>query len=140
MVGSDRERPRSERLAGLVSDGRACEDAGVASFWIAQVPGYLDALTAAALLGQSTTRIEIGTAVVPVQTRHPLIMAQQVLTTQAACGGRLTLGVGDSHHWIIDGQLGLPYEKPARLVSDYLGVLQPSLAGPGLVDVENESF
>jgi F420-dependent oxidoreductase-like protein len=140
MVGSDRERARPERLAGLVSDGRACEDAGFASFWIAQVPGYLDALTAAALLGQSTTRIEIGTAVVPVQTRHPLIMAQQALTTQAACAGRFTLGVGASHHWIIDGQLGLPYEKPARLLADYLGVLQPGLAGPGLVDVENESF
>jgi F420-dependent oxidoreductase-like protein len=140
MVGSDRERPRSQRLAGLVSDGRACEDAGFASFWMAQVPGYLDALTVAALLGQSTTRIEIGTAVVPVQTRHPLIMAQQALTTQAACAGRFTLGVGASHHWIIDGQLGLPYEKPARLLADYLGVLQPGLAGPGLVDVENQSF
>lgn len=140
MIGSDRERPRAERLAGLISDGRACEDAGFASFWIAQVPGYLDALTAAALLGRSTTRIEIGTAVVPVQTRHPLIMAQQALTTQEACAGRFTLGIGASHHWIIDGQLGLPYEKPARLLADYLDVLGPGVSGPGPVDVENKSF
>src|SRR5438270_716803 len=118
MVGTDHERPRRERLAGLVADGCAAEAAGFASFWLAQVPGYLDALTVAALLGQSTSRIEVGTAVVPVQTRHPLIMAQQALTTGVACSGRFTLGVGASHHWIIDGQLGLPYEKPARLLAD----------------------
>lgn len=64
MVGSDKERPRSDRLTGLLDDGRAAEAQGFASFWIPQVPGYLDALTAAALLGQVTERIEIGTAVV----------------------------------------------------------------------------
>ncbi len=36
--------------------------------------------------------------------------------------------------------LGLPYERPARLMADYLDVLAPALAGPGPVDVENESF
>ena len=60
-------------------------------------------MTAVALLGQVTDRIEIGTAVVPMQTRHPLIMAQQALTTQVACAGRFTLGLGPSHHWIIYG-------------------------------------
>lgn len=140
MVGSDRERARAERLAGLLADGRACEDAGFASFWLPQVPGYLDALTAAAVLGQSTTRIEIGTAVVPIQTRHPLIMAQQALTTQSACTGRFSLGLGASHHWIINGQLGLPYDRPARMLVDYLDVLQAALSGPGQVTVENESY
>lgn len=105
-----------------------------------QVPGYLDALTAVALLGQATTRIEIGTAVVPIQTRHPLILAQQALTTQSACTGRFALGLGASHHWIIDGQLGLPYDKPARLLGDYLEVLQAALSGPGEVTVENKSY
>jgi F420-dependent oxidoreductase-like protein len=105
-----------------------------------QVPGYLDAMTAVALLGGVTDRIEIGTAVVPIQTRHPLIMAQQALTTQIACGGRFTLGLGPSHHWIIDGQLGLPYERPARLVRDYLEVLNSAFAGPGAVDVDNDSY
>ena len=71
MVGSDKERSRADRLAGLLADGKAAEDDGFASFWIPQVPGYLDAMTAVALLGQVTERIEIGTAVVPIQTRHP---------------------------------------------------------------------
>ena len=140
MVGSDKERSRADRLAGLLDDGRAAESDGFASFWIPQVPGYLDAMTAVALLGQVTERIELGTAVVPIQTRHPLIMAQQALTTQVACAGRFTLGLGPSHHWIITDQLGLPYDRPAALVRDYLDVLDAAFAGPGPVEVDNDSY
>jgi F420-dependent oxidoreductase-like protein len=140
MVGSDKERSRADRLAGLMEDGRTAERDGFASFWIPQVPGYLDAMTAVALLGQVTERIEIGTAVVPIQTRHPLIMAQQALSTQVACSGRFTLGLGPSHHWIISDQLGLPYDRPAVLVRDYLEVLTAAFAGPGAVAVENENY
>ena len=140
MVGSDKERSRADRLSGLLADGKAAEDEGFASFWIPQVPGYLDAMTAVALLGHVTERIEIGTAVVPIQTRHPLILAQQALTTQVACSGRFTLGIGPSHHWIISDQLGLPYEQPARLVRDYLDVLDAAFAGPGAVAVDNDNY
>ncbi|MGV0645712.1 TIGR03564 family F420-dependent LLM class oxidoreductase [Mycolicibacterium sp. XJ2546] len=140
MIGSDKERSRADRLSGLLDDGKTAESDGFASFWIPQVPGYLDALTAVALLGTATERIEIGTAVVPIQTRHPLIMAQQALTTQMACAGRFTLGIGPSHHWIITDQLGLGYERPAGLVRDYLDVLQAAFAGPGEVVVTNDSF
>lgn len=140
MIGSDKERSRADRLTGLLDDGKAAERDGFASFWIPQVPGYLDAMTAVALLGQVTERIEIGTAVVPIQTRHPLIMAQQALTTQVACSGRFSLGLGPSHHWIITDQLGLPYDKPALLVRDYLDVLDAAFAGPGPIAVDNNSF
>ncbi|MDT5219900.1 MAG: hypothetical protein QOF15_2005 [Mycobacterium sp.] len=140
MVGSDKERSRADRMAGLIEDGIRAESAGFHSLWMPQVPGYLDAMTAIALLGQATSRIELATAVVPIQTRHPMIMAQQALTTQVACGGRFTLGIGPSHHWIVKGQLGLPYDRPAHLVRDYLDVLAASFAGAGSVHVENESY
>ena len=140
MVGSDKERTRADRLAGLIDDASSAEAAGFSSFWFPQVPGYLDALTAMALLGRATSTIELGTAVVPMQTRHPMIMAQQAVTTQEACGGRFTLGMGPSHDWIIDGQLGIPYDRPVRMVRDYLDVLLAAFAGPGAVDVDNDSF
>lgn len=140
MIGSDTERPRPERLGGLVDDVRAADRDGFTSMWIPQVPGYLDAMTAIALAGHETEHIELGTAVVPIQTRHPIAMAQQALTTQLACQGRFTLGLGPSHHWIVGDQFGLPYERPAALVRDYLEVLRAAFAGPGQVDVENERF
>jgi F420-dependent oxidoreductase-like protein len=140
MVGSDKERSRSERVAGLIDDARGFDRAGFSSLWLPQIPGYLDALTAIAAIGPVTQRIELGTAVVPIQTRHPIAMAQQALTTQALCAGRLVLGLGPSHHWIVQDQLGLSYQRPAALVRDYLQVLGAAFAGPGPVDVENDSY
>jgi F420-dependent oxidoreductase-like protein len=140
MVGSDTERRRNERLTGTVEDAQRAERDGFASFWFPQIPGYLDAMTAVTLMGQGTERIELGTAVVPIQTRHPVALAQQALTTGLACNGRFTLGLGPSHHWIIQDQLGLSYDRPAHLVRNYLQVVNAALPGPGPVDVENELF
>ena len=139
MIGPERGRYRT-KVEKLREDGRWADQAGLASVWIPQIPDELDALTVAALVGTDTDRIEIGTAVVPVQPRHPIALAQQALSVQAVCEGRLTLGLGVSHHWIIDEMLGLPYEHPARTMRSYLEVLDVALAGPGPVDVENEHF
>jgi F420-dependent oxidoreductase-like protein len=139
MVGPERGR-YSTKVERMVADATWAEEAGLASLWIPQIPDDFDALTAAVLIGSATSRIEIGTAVVPIQPRHPVVLAHQVLSTQAVCEGRLTLGLGVSHHWVIDEMLGLPYERPAATMRDYLDVLDRALAGPGMVDVENERF
>jgi F420-dependent oxidoreductase-like protein len=139
MIGPERGRYR-EKVDKLVAGAEAAEAAGFTSIWVPQIPDEFDALTAVALMARATTRVEIGTAVMPIQTRHPVAMAQQALAVQAVCEGRFTLGVGPSHHWIVDEMLGLPYERPARLVRDYLEVLNAAFAGPGPVDVENDSY
>ncbi len=139
MIGPERARYRT-KVERLLTDARWAEEAGLATVWIPQIPDEFDALTAAALVGAATTRIEVGTAVVPVQPRHPIVLAQQALSVQAVCDGRLALGLGVSHHWIIDEMLGLPYERPVPTMAAYLDVLDQALRGPGTVDVENEWF
>jgi F420-dependent oxidoreductase-like protein len=139
MVGPERGRYRS-KVARLRADARWAEEAGLASVWVPQIPDDFDALTGAAIAGAETSRIEIGTAVVPIQPRHPIALAQQALSVQAVCEGRLALGLGVSHHWIIDEMLGLPYERPVPTMRAYLEVLEPALAGPAVVQVENEMF
>src|SRR5437588_3307416 len=139
MVGPERGR-YATKVERMQADVRWAEEAGLATVWIPQIPDEFDALTAVALVGDSTTRIEIGTAVVPIQLRHPIALAQQALSTQAVCGGRLTLGLGVSHHWIIDEMLGLPYEKPVLTRRSYLDVLHRALAGAGQLRVEDELF
>jgi F420-dependent oxidoreductase-like protein len=139
MIGPERGRYR-EKVPKLISDARAAEQAGFASIWVPQIPNDFDALTMVTLMGGATTRIEIGTAVIPIQSRHPIAMAQQALSTQAVCEGRLTLGLGASHHWIVEDMLGLPYERPAHQMRNYVEVLNAAFAGPGSVDVENESY
>lgn len=139
MVGPETRRYHA-KVDQLVGDARAAEELGFATAWVPQLPQDFDAMTAAALMGRETTTIELGTAVVPLQSRHPIALGQQALSVQAVCDGRFRLGVGPSHHWIVGSMLGLPYEKPARLVADYLDVFDAMFSGPGPVDVENDSF
>jgi F420-dependent oxidoreductase-like protein len=139
MIGPE-GRNYAGKVDRLCSDAREADEAGFATAWIPQIPNDFDAMTAVAIMGRETSRIELGTAVVPLQSRHPVALGQQALSTQAVCGGRFSLGVGPSHHWIVDDMLGLPYEKPAQVVEDYLDVFDAMFAGPGPVDVENDRF
>jgi len=139
MLGPERGR-YGTKVERLRADARWAEEAGLASAWIPQIPDDFDALTAATLVGAETSRIEIGTAVVPIQPRHPIALAQQTLSVQAVCQGRLALGLGVSHHWVIDEMLGLDYDKPVATMRAHLDVLDQALAGPGMVDVENDLF
>ena len=139
MLGPERGR-YATKIERMLEDARWAEEAGMAAVWIPQIPDDFDAMTAATLVGRETSRLEIGTAVVPVQPRHPIALAQQALSTQAACEGRFSLGLGVSHHWVIDEMLGLPYEKPVATLRAHLDVLEQAFAGPGMVDVENDLF
>ena len=86
MVGPERGR-YATKIERMLADATWAEEAGLSSVWVPQIPDDFDALTTATLIGVNTTRIEIGTAVVPVQPRHPIALAHQALSTQAVCGG-----------------------------------------------------
>lgn len=101
---------------------------GFDSYWMSHIFTF-DALTVLALAGARTSRIELGTSVVPVYGRHPFALAQQALTAQAATNGRLTLGIGLSHHVVVENMWGMSYEQPAAYMREYLSVLNPLLRG-----------
>jgi alkanesulfonate monooxygenase SsuD/methylene tetrahydromethanopterin reductase-like flavin-dependent oxidoreductase (luciferase family) len=128
MIGPERG-DSARKVTRMLDDVAWAEGAGLDTAWVPQIPGDFDALTAVALMGARTTRIELGTAVVPVQAQHPVALARQALSAHAATGGRLTLGLGPSHHWIIADMLGLPYQRPAAYTRDYLEVLHAAFGG-----------
>jgi F420-dependent oxidoreductase-like protein len=137
MIGPER-RDTVRKAPQMIEDAVWAEEAGLDTIWVPQIPSDFDAFVAVTLLATRTTRIEIGTAVVPVQAQHPIALARQALSAHAVAGGRLALGVGPSHHWIIQDMLGLPYEKPATYTRDYLEVLNAAFRGDA--DVVNETF
>jgi F420-dependent oxidoreductase-like protein len=139
MIGPERGDP-ARKAARMMDDITWAENAGLDTAWVPQIPSDFDALTAVTLMGTRTARIELGTAVVPLQAQHPVALARQALSVHAATGGRLALGVGPSHHWIIRDMLGLPYERPAAYTRDYLDVLAAAWRGPGPVDAANATF
>ena len=112
----------------VVGSIRSAADDGFASAWMSQIFGW-DALTVLAVAGREIPDIELGTAVVPTYPRHPFVLAAQALTTSAATGGRLVLGIGLSHQIVIEGVFGLSFEKPARHMREYLSILLPLLHG-----------
>ena len=124
-------------IAGLVAQAKRAEEDGFASGWLAQIFG-IDAIMAAAILGLETTRIELGTAVVPTYPRHPNALAQQAATANALAGGRLVLGVGPSHAPGIEA-LGLAYDRPALHMREYVTILR-ALASEGRVDFDGEMY
>ncbi|WP_329242259.1 LLM class F420-dependent oxidoreductase [Actinoallomurus sp. NBC_01490] len=124
-MGDTRGPSTLEHLTGQV---RAAADAGFGTAWAAQAFGW-DALTALAVAGAAVPGIGLGTAVVPIPQRHPLVLAGQALSVQAATGGRLTLGVGAGVAMMVQGMFGLPADRPARRMREYLSVLRPLLRG-----------
>ncbi|MGV9408541.1 TIGR03564 family F420-dependent LLM class oxidoreductase [Nocardia sp. NPDC003693] len=139
MIGPEKG-DTARKLERMLRDIEWAESAGLDTAWIPQIPTDFDALTAIAAMAARSSRIELGTAVVPLQAQHPVALARQALSVQAMTGGRLTLGVGPSHHWIVGDMLGLPYDKPAAYTRDYLEVLNAAVTGPGPVRVRNDSF
>jgi F420-dependent oxidoreductase-like protein len=115
-------------IRGFVERVQRAEADGLPSAWIGNHLNH-DAMTLLALAGEHTSRIELGTAVVPTYTRHPMAMAQQALTTSLATGGRFTLGLGLSHRFIVEEWQGMTWAPPARHLRDYLSILMPLLRG-----------
>lgn len=127
-------------LEELLARIRQAEADGFDSFWVPHISarGY-DALTALALAGAQTSRIELGVGVVPTYPRHPVALAQQALTTAAASGSRFVLGIGPSHRPAVEGSFGLSYDRPAQHTQEYLSVLRP-LMEQGRVEFRGEFF
>jgi F420-dependent oxidoreductase-like protein len=120
----DTEKPFDQ----VVDQVTGLRDAGIETAWASQIFAY-DALTTIAAVGREVDGIGFGTAVVPTYPRHPVMLAAQALTVQAATGGRLTLGIGLSHQLVIENVFGQSFEKPARHMREYLSILMPLLEG-----------
>ena len=115
-------------VISLLDDFVRAEEEGFDTVWVGQVFDH-DILTLFAMAGLRTHRIELGTSVVPLPTRHMTTLAQQALTTQLATGGRLCLGVGCGHAAILEKKLGLPSDAPVARTREALEVLAPLLRG-----------
>jgi F420-dependent oxidoreductase-like protein len=126
----DVDRPFADTVAQL----QRFADAGLDHAFAAQIFGP-DALTMLAAAGAQVPGIGLGTGVVPVHPRHPMMLAQQALTVQWSTGNRLLLGIGLSHQVVVENMWGMSYEKPAGYMREYLASLMPLLRGETVASV-----
>ena len=72
---------------------RRAYDLGVRQVWLSQQNDH-DAIALAAVVGAAVPGLGVGTSVVPINPRHPLIVASLAQTAQAASHGNFSLGLG----------------------------------------------
>lgn len=121
--------------AKLVDGIAAAERAGIQCAWMTcggVAPDPLAVFAAAAL---RTTRILLGTSIIPTFPRHPLALVQGAVAVDALAPGRLRLGVGPSHKPSIEGTWGIPFERPQQHLREYLTILRAAL-NEGKVDFD----
>ncbi|MFH8368440.1 TIGR03564 family F420-dependent LLM class oxidoreductase [Streptomyces sp. NPDC018031] len=131
-----------EHAPNLVTDlldrVRVAADAGIGAVWFSQQQ-HLDALSLVALAGQAVPGIRLGTSVVPVYPRHPITLAAQVRTAQAATGNRVHLGLGLSAKSFVEEGYGVPFDRPLRHLREYLTALG-TLLHDGEIDFQGQTL
>jgi F420-dependent oxidoreductase-like protein len=123
----------------MVEQATRAEADGFTSLWYASAVGG-DPLVAMALAGRATSSIELGTSVLQTYTCHPLLQANRAGAVADAMGRPgLTLGVGPSHHPVVEGVYGMSYDHPGRHTEEYVRILAGLLRGEP-VDVSGEDW
>ena len=117
-----------ESLTTAVGLVRSADDLGYESVWVTHGAGR-DGFLVLASYAHATRRIGLGTGVVPIYPRHPVVMAQEAATLAELSGGRFRLGIGVSHRPSMTDALGLDLRAPLDVMREYVGVLRGALAG-----------
>jgi alkanesulfonate monooxygenase SsuD/methylene tetrahydromethanopterin reductase-like flavin-dependent oxidoreductase (luciferase family) len=94
---------------------------------MSQPPNLPDVLTTFAAAAAKTSSVNLGTSIVPTYPRHPLVLTQQALALHDIAPGRLRLGIGPSHSFIIEKMYGLQHTKPLAHLREYVEVLRTAL-------------
>lgn len=117
----------------LVDGIVAAEQAGIETAWMTCGGAAPDPLVVFGAAALRTETIRFGTSIIPTFPRHPLALAQGAIAVDSLAPGRLRLGVGPSHKPSIEGQWGIPFERPLEHLREYLGILR-ALLNEGKVD------
>jgi probable F420-dependent oxidoreductase len=125
-------------LGAFISTGRSIEQAlervahaeelGYESAYVTHIAGR-ESLTVLTAYAMRTSRIRLGTGVVPIYTRTPATMAQTAATLDDLSGGRLTLGLGVSHRPVVEGWHGQTIDKPVSEMREYVAIVRAILRG-----------
>lgn len=122
--------------AGTLELARRVEALGFDSVWVGDhiiYPAeyverfgreFYEALTTLAWVAASTTRIAVGTAVLVLPYRNPLILAKELATIDVLSGGRLIVGVGAG--WLAEehAALGAPFKERGAATDESLRIIR----------------
>jgi probable F420-dependent oxidoreductase len=114
--------------AEFVAVARETETRGYHAAWIGEAAGY-DAITLMATIATHTERLQVGSAVVPVQTRTPVVLGQSAATLSHLAPGRVLLGIGLSSKVIVGDWHGLAFAPSLQQIREAVQVIRLVAAG-----------
>src|SRR5439155_17952906 len=106
----------------LVRRVQVADDLGVEAAWVAEAWGR-DAFSMLTQLALSTSKIQLGTAIVNVFSRTPAVLAMTFGTLDELSGGRAIIGLGSSGRNVIEHWHGVAFEKPATRLREYIEII-----------------
>ena len=115
---------------------KMADHARVDTVWLTAGRLRPDALTILAAATRTTSRVRLGTAVIPIWPRHPLALAQQIRALESLAPGRIRLGVGPSTAAAMS-PYGAEFRRPLSHLREYVNVLR-TLFETGGVDFRGE--
>lgn len=126
------DRSAAHVVDDAVEQASMAFDAGVRQVWLGQQLD-LDAIAVAGVIGAMVPGIAVGTSVVPINPRHPLIVAAAAQTAQSATHGRFSLGLGLGVAALEQLAFAIPTSHVAQRLREYLTVLR-AVRDTGTVD------
>lgn len=106
----------------------AARERGYEEIWMAEVNGG-DSYALAGAVAVGAPGMRIGTAVVPAQTRTPMMHAMAAMTLSQLTRGNFILGLGLSSPNIVHDWAGQPYDRPLTRMREHVEVLREMLSG-----------
>jgi alkanesulfonate monooxygenase SsuD/methylene tetrahydromethanopterin reductase-like flavin-dependent oxidoreductase (luciferase family) len=115
--------PFSEPTPGAAAIAKEAEELGYNSLWVAEFAGP-DAIVTLTYHALHTSRIMLGTGVLPIQIRTPAVMGMAFLTLNEISAGRAAAGIGVSSPGLVETAHGAAYRKPLTAMREYVQILR----------------
>jgi probable F420-dependent oxidoreductase len=126
--------------AEIVTVARAAEEAGFESFWGGEhialadppVPSspmpphtvFVDLTVTMAFVAAHTRKIRLGTGIIILPLRNPVVLAKQLASVDVVSGGRLIFGIGIGNLEFEFNAVGMPFDHKGRRAEEALAAMK----------------
>ncbi|MFI5615153.1 LLM class F420-dependent oxidoreductase [Amycolatopsis sp. NPDC051903] len=121
FVGIYNEYSAKGGFRDLADDVVAYERAGADITYVAEVYTF-DAVSQLGALAALTSRIRLGSGILPIYTRTPALLAMTAAGLDHVSEGRFVLGLGASGPQVVEGFHGVPYDAPLARTREIVDV------------------
>ncbi len=129
----------TSRSPDVVALAREAEAVGFDSVWVSEAWGS-DGVSLLAWIGAQTERIALGTAILPIGSRTPALLAQTATTLDLLSQGRFILGLGVSGPQVMEGWHGVPFARPVTRMRETVDVIRRALRREGPLTCDGETI